>query len=146
MLVCTTFIQKYYLAQNSTFIPPPHSRGVQVSKRQYVVCLTSRITYLFIRNTLFRFSLFQSGRFIIHDFTWFVIRVKRRVPVVEKELHIFPEHLTSSSFFIALCVAGSLVFRVIFCLSVLDSCPFSFGHCIVCPTSISASGYPFGIF
>jgi hypothetical protein len=42
-------------------------------------------------------------------------------------------------------VARSLVVCVCFVDRCLSFCPFSFGHCIVCP-SITASDYPFGIF
>jgi len=48
--------------------------------------------------------------------TGLITRVTRRVPHVEQELLTLPKYLSS------------------------------FGHCGVCPSSFTASGYPFGIF
>ena len=78
-----------------------------------------------------------------------------------------PEHLSSPSVFSGVRFARSLVFCVCFVNRCLAFCPFSFGHCVVCSSSIygfwlplwyhlaivlsvllrfTASDYPFGIF
>ena len=65
--------------------------------------------------------------------TGFVIIVKRRVLQVEQELIILPEHLSSPPVVCGVRVVRSLVFHVVFCRS-LYFCPFSLGHCVVCPS------------
>jgi hypothetical protein len=69
-------------------------------------------------------------------FTGFVTRLTRRVSLVEQELPTFPEHLRSPTIFSGVRVTRSLVLCVCFVDRCLSFCPFSFGHCIVCPTSI----------
>jgi hypothetical protein len=71
--------------------------------------------------------------------TGFVTRLIQRVPLVEQErqeLFILPKHLSSPRFFVGLGVTRSLVL----CVCVVDRClsfsPFSFGHCVLCPSSI----------
>ena len=51
--------------------------------------------------------------------TRFVTRVTRRVALVEQELPILPEHLSSPSLFSGIHVAWSLVFCVMFCRSLV---------------------------
>jgi hypothetical protein len=48
--------------------------------------------------------------------TWFVTRLTRRVPLVERKLPTLPEHKSSTSF-LGFRVARSVVFCVIFCRS-----------------------------
>ena len=43
-------------------------------------------------------------------------------------------------------VTRSLVLYVYFVVRCLSFCTFSFGHCVVCYSSITDSDYPFGIF
>ena len=52
----------------------------------------------------------------------------------------------STAIFSAVCVTRSLVSCVCFVDCCLSFCSFSFGHCVVCSSSISDSDYPFGIF
>ena len=63
--------------------------------------------------------------------------LKRRVPL---ELLTLQEHLSSPPVFSGVSVARSFVFYVVFCII----CPFSFDHCIDCP-SIYLSNYLFDI-
>ena len=72
--------------------------------------------------------------------TGFVTRLIRRVPLVEQELLILPEHPVFSG----VRVTRSLVL----CICFVDRCLFffSFGNCVVCSYSIYGFGQPFGIF
>ena len=65
-------------------------------------------------------------------------RITRRLSLVEQELLNLPEHKSSPPSFSGIRVAQSLCFRVVFCrwLFVLLS-PFSYGHCIFCPSMYS---------
>jgi hypothetical protein len=54
------------------------------------------------------------------------------------------EHLGSPPGFIGLHVAQPLLFLYYFVDHFV--CLFSFGHCVVCTSSIYASEYPLGIF
>ena len=47
-----------------------------------------------------------------------------------------PEHLSSPPAFSGVRVARSLVFCLMFCISLLVLLSFSFGHCVVCPSFI----------
>jgi len=64
------------------------------------------------------------------------IRLTRRVPLVEQELPTLPEHLSSSPVFSGVRVTQSLVLYVCFVDRCLSFCAFSFGHCVVCSSSI----------
>jgi len=59
-----------------------------------------------------------------------------RVSLVEQELLYLPEHLSSSRGFSGVHVTRSLVLCVSFVDHCLSFCPFSFDHCVVCPSSI----------
>jgi hypothetical protein len=56
----------------------------------------------------------------------------RWVPLVEQELFILPKCLSSPSVFSGVHVTRSLVLCV--CFVDRCNCPFSFGHCVVCPS------------
>jgi hypothetical protein len=65
-------------------------------------------------------------------------RLTRRVSLVEQQLFTLPEHLSSPPVFSGVRVTRSLVLYVCFvdrCLS-LKFVLFSFGHCVVCSSSI----------
>ena len=65
------------------------------------------------------------------------LRLTRRVSLVEKELLTLPEHLSSSPpVFGGIRVTQSLVLYVCFVDRCLSFCTFSFGHCVVCSSSI----------
>ena len=65
------------------------------------------------------------------------LRLTRRVSLVEKELLALPEHLSSSPpVFGGIRVTRSLVLYVCFVDRCLSFCTFSFGHCVVCSSSI----------
>ena len=68
--------------------------------------------------------------------TGFVTRLTRRVPLVEQELLTLPEHLSSPPVFTGVRVTRSLVLYVCFVDRCLSFCTFSFGHCVVCSSSI----------
>jgi hypothetical protein len=68
--------------------------------------------------------------------TGFVTRLTRRVSLVEQELHTIPGHRSSPSVFSVVRVTRSLVLYVCFVDRCLSFCTFSFGHCVVCSSSI----------
>ena len=57
-----------------------------------------------------------------------------------------PEHLSSLPVFSGVRVTRSLVLYVCFVDRCLSFCTFSFGHCVVCSSSIYGFWSPFGIF
>jgi len=76
-----------------------------------------------------------------------VLRLTRRVSLVEQELLTLPEHLSSPLVFSGVRVTRSLVLYVCFVDRCLSFCTFSSGHCVVCSSSIFGFWYyPFGIF
>jgi len=68
--------------------------------------------------------------------TGFVPRLPRRMSLGEQELLILSEHLSSPPVFSGVHVTRSLVLYVSFVDSCLSFCTFSFGHCVVCSSSI----------
>ena len=68
--------------------------------------------------------------------TGFVTRLTWWVPLVEQELLTLPEHLSSPPVFSMVRVTRSLVLYVCFVDRCLSFCTFSFGHCVVCSSSI----------
>jgi hypothetical protein len=76
----------------------------------------------------------NTSRFFPHSrlITGFVTRLTRRVPLVEQELLTLPEHLSSPP----VRVTRSLFVYVCFVDRCLTFCIFSFGHCVVCSSSI----------
>ena len=60
----------------------------------------------------------------------------RQVPLVEQELLTLPEHLSSPAAFSGARVIRSLVLCVCFVDRCFSFCTFSFGHCVVCFSSI----------
>jgi hypothetical protein len=65
--------------------------------------------------------------------TVFDINVTQRMPLVGQKLLIFPEYLSSAPCISVVRVARALVVCVMFCRSLFVL--FSFGHCVVCPSS-----------
>jgi len=76
----------------------------------------------------------------------FQTRLTRRVPLEEQELLTLPEHVSSPPVFSGVRVTQSLVLCVCLVDRCLSFCTFSFGHCVVCSSSIYDSDYPIGIF
>jgi hypothetical protein len=69
----------------------------------------------------------------------FVVAVRSqtsRHTLVEQELPTLPEHLSSPPVFSGVRVTRSLVLYVCFVDRCLSFCIFSFGHCVVCSSSI----------
>jgi hypothetical protein len=64
------------------------------------------------------------------------------VPLVEQELLTLPEHLSSPPVFSGVRVTRSLVLYVCFVDRCLSFCTFSFGHCVVCSSSIYGFWWP----
>jgi hypothetical protein len=58
------------------------------------------------------------------------------VPLVEQELLTLPEHLSSPPVFSGVRVTRSLALGICFVDRCLSFCTFSFGHCVVCSSSI----------
>jgi hypothetical protein len=67
--------------------------------------------------------------------TGLVTRLTRRVSLVEQTLLTLPMYMSSPPVFSEVRVTRSLVLCVCFVDRYLSCCPFSFGHCIVCPSS-----------
>ena len=78
--------------------------------------------------------------------TGVVTRLTRRVSLGEQELLTFSEHLSSSPVFSGVRVTRSLVLCVCFVDRCLSFCTFSFGHCVVCSSSICGFWLPLWIF
>ena len=57
------------------------------------------------------------------------------MPLVEQKLLTIPEHLSSLPVFSGVRVTRSLVLYVCFVDRCLSFCTFSFGHCVVCPST-----------
>jgi hypothetical protein len=96
----------------------------------WIICVTHDHGYVpLVVNTSLSFP---HSRLI----TGFVSRLTRRVPQVKQELLTLPEHLSSPPFFSGIRVTRSLVLYVCFVDCWLSFCPFSFGHCVVCSSSI----------
>jgi hypothetical protein len=64
------------------------------------------------------------------------LSTKTRKSAVEPELFTLPEHLSSLPVFSGIRVTRSLVLCVCFVDRCLSFCTFSFGHCVVCSSSI----------
>ena len=71
-----------------------------------------------------------------NEYTGFVTRLTRRESLMEQELPTLPEHLSSSPDFSRVRITRSLVVYVCFVDRCLFFCTFSFGHCVVCSSSI----------
>jgi len=65
---------------------------------------------------------------------------------LEQDLPTLPEHLISHPIFSGVRVTRSLVLCVCLVDRCLSFCPFSFGHCLVCPSIYGSWLPPFGIF
>jgi hypothetical protein len=78
----------------------------------------------------------EGGYWGIMFMTYHRVWLTRRVSLVEQELHTLPEHLNSPPVFSGVRVTWSLVLCVRFVDRCLSFCTFSFGHCVVCFSSI----------
>ena len=88
--------------------------------------------------------LFVSLKSSLRKFTTgFVTRLTRWISLVEEELLTLPERLSSPQIFRGVRVTRSLVLCVSFVHISLSFCSFSFGHCVVCSSSIYEFGLPF---
>ena len=106
----------------------------------WTICVTNDHGYLpLVVNTSLPFPHSQL-------ITGFVIRLTRRVSLVEQKLLILPEHLSSPPIFNGVRVTRYLVLCVCLVDRCLSFCTFTFGHFVVCSSSIYEFYYPFGIF
>ena len=87
------------------------------------------ITLFGISNILFIYPLFVLYTFFLHHYLRLVIQRYKITLIPSGEPEFTPD-------FSGIRVARSLLFCVIFVDSCLSFCPFSFGHCVVCPSSI----------
>ena len=80
----------------------------------------------------------QKGRqFLFHTrHSPFVTRLTRRLSLVEQELLTLPELMSSPPVLSGVRVSPSLVLCVCFVDRCLSLCTLSFGHCVVCYSSI----------
>ena len=94
--------------------------------------------YLGLSGTLWIQCVPEKQRSFPHSWlaTGFVTRLTQRVPLVEQELHTLPEHMSSSPVFSGVRVTRSLDLCVCFVDRCLSFCTFSFGHYVVCSSSI----------
>jgi hypothetical protein len=81
-------------------------------------------------------SVNQTNKHHLWLITWFVIRLTPRVPLVKQDLLTLTEHLSSPVVLNGVRVTLSLVLCVCFVNRCLSFCAFSFGHCVICPSSI----------
>ena len=93
--------------------------------------------------------LFSSAdkRYIFVVLVSFVTRLTRWVPLEEQELPTLSEHMSTPPDCSGVRITRSLVLYVCFVDRCLSLCTFSFGHCVVCSSSIYGFWLPpFGIF
>ena len=80
------------------------------------------------------------GGVVVYIYIWlitgFVAKLTLRVPLVEQELFTIPEHLSSPQILSGVRVTQSFVLCVCFVDRCLSFCPCSFGHCVVCSSSM----------
>jgi hypothetical protein len=69
-----------------------------------------------------------------------------KIHLVKQELLTFPKHLSPPPVFSGVGVTRCLVLCVCFVDRCLSFCTISFGHCVVCSSSIYDSDYTCGIF
>ena len=74
-----------------------------------------------------------------------VTRLTWRVSLVEQELFILVEHLSSPPVFSGVRVTRSLAIYIRFVDRCLSFCPFSFGHCVICALRFQDFDYLFSI-
>ena len=103
------------------------------------ICVTNDHGYVAIVNTSRSFPH-------LWPITGFVTRLTRRVPLVEQKLITLPKHLSSPPVFSEVRVTRSLVLWVCFVDRCLSFCTFSFGHCVVCSSSIYGFWLPLWYF
>ena len=120
-------------------------RSIDFASASMIFCLdfgtVVRVCYVF--NTCYYYDSLHSW-----PITGPVVsRVTRRVSPVEQELLTFLEHLSSPPDLSRVIVTRYLVLCVCFVDRCLSFCTFSFGHCVVCPSSNYGFWLPpFGIF
>ena len=102
--------------------------------RKYIYCGTSNK-----KTQCYRYKTWERN---LHIHRW----LTRRMPLVEQELLILPEHIRSPPIFSGVRVTRSLVLHVCFADRCLSFCTFSFGIVLSGLHQYTDSDYPFGIF
>ena len=74
--------------------------------------------------------------------TGFVTRLTQLVPLVKQEMPTLPDHMGSRPVLSGVPVPRSLDLCVCFVDRCLSCCPFCFGHCVVCSSSIDGFWLP----
>jgi hypothetical protein len=100
-------VRRFLILSNGRGLAPGHQWGLSVWHFGFVCALQ----YLVFRYMCCRALLTNFNSWLI---TGFVTRVTRRVPLVEQELLILPEHLSSPLAFNCVRVTRSLVFLLLF--------------------------------
>jgi hypothetical protein len=93
-----------------------------------------------IRSTCRKHFLVLSSFMTYQLITGFVTRLTWRVPLLEQEPLTLQEHMSSPPVFSDVRDTRSLVLCVCFVDRCLSFCSFSFGHCVVCSSSIRGPG------
>ena len=57
------------------------------------------------------------------------------LPLLKQELPTIPEHLRSSRFLVGFALLNAYISALCFVYHCLSVCPFSFDHCVVCPSN-----------
>jgi len=98
-------------------------------------CLYTLLSYILI---FYAILVVNSSRSFPHS--WLIIgfltRLTRRMPLVEQELFTLQKLLSSPSVSCGVRITWSLVLYVCFVDRCLSFYAFSFGHCVVCSSSI----------
>ena len=97
---------------------------------RYVICVTNDHGYVPLVTNTSRSS--PHSQLI----TGFVTRLTWRVSLVDQELLTLPEHMSSSLVFSGVRVTRSLLLYVCYVDRCLSFCTFSFGHGVICSSSI----------
>jgi hypothetical protein len=97
----------------------------EITNYDWKMYMKEKIVY--ISKRFDRFTMFYGSTYgLSSDHSWlingFVTRVTRRVPLVEQELLVLPDHLSSHSVFSGVRVTWSLVLCVMFCRSLFVPC------------------------
>jgi hypothetical protein len=120
-----------------------HQQQKNQQRNEFEVQHTDKIESIYLRSNFLLISVWDLlvlNLNVTFPVSWlitgFVTRLTRRLPLVEQELLTLPEQLSSPPVFSGVRVTRSLVLNACFVDRCLSFCPFSFGHCVVCSSSI----------
>ena len=124
---------------HSSKTPSPHTKDLKQFRCLYTKSTRNPTQFICVTNDNGYVPLVVSTSWSFpHSWliTGCVTRLTRRVSLVEQELLTFPDPLCSPPVFIGVRVTRSLALCVCFVDRCLSCCTFSFGHCVVCSSSI----------